>query len=316
MKDRVPLYPGRVKLTPVSGQENTYDMVRADEPTQEGTPLNKATFLKDATAALYGLTNTAVPDDVLTVLSRFHKGLGNEYVWSKNEIVQVPTGDTNSNPGQSTDLDNLYYADTFTVSDDKFLLENAILFTYNGSNLDTLKGKYLISGGSTSTQMRYIPETATLTYHSGKYFDASQCIIYQNPRMENDLKVVGYVNSPDPNAYPPSVSDGYTYMALGQLGNSVQIATGSYVGTGIYLASLTFDFTPKIVIIAGGREDYNVGAFPYVWGDTVLRLQYANYSKRCTVTINGNQMSWINSENNVDFALNYSGIKYRYIAIG
>lgn len=55
MKDRVPTYPGRVKLTPVSGQENTYDMERADEPTQEGTPLNKSTFLKDTTAAKLGL---------------------------------------------------------------------------------------------------------------------------------------------------------------------------------------------------------------------------------------------------------------------
>lgn len=69
MQDRVPLYPGRVKLTPVSGQENTYDMVRADEPTQEGTPLSKATFLKDDTAAIYGLGADAVPDDVFVALA-------------------------------------------------------------------------------------------------------------------------------------------------------------------------------------------------------------------------------------------------------
>lgn len=69
MKDRVPLYPGRVKLTPVSGQANTYDMVRADEPTQEGTPLNKASLLTDATAALFGLGTDAVPNDALLALS-------------------------------------------------------------------------------------------------------------------------------------------------------------------------------------------------------------------------------------------------------
>ena len=68
MKDRVPLYPGRVRLTPVSGQENTYDMVRADEPTQEGTPLNKASLLKDSTATLLGLPDTAVPDDALIAI--------------------------------------------------------------------------------------------------------------------------------------------------------------------------------------------------------------------------------------------------------
>lgn len=42
--DRVPTYPGRVKLTPVSGQTNVYDMVRADSPVEEGTPINKALF--------------------------------------------------------------------------------------------------------------------------------------------------------------------------------------------------------------------------------------------------------------------------------
>lgn len=35
-----------------------------DEPTQEGTPLNKATLLKDATAALFDLGSDALPDDV------------------------------------------------------------------------------------------------------------------------------------------------------------------------------------------------------------------------------------------------------------
>lgn len=70
MKDRVPLYPGRVKLTPVSGQENTYDMVRADSPTQDGTPLNKDSLLKDATAALFGLGADAVPDDVLALIKQ------------------------------------------------------------------------------------------------------------------------------------------------------------------------------------------------------------------------------------------------------
>ena len=71
MQDRVSLYPGRVKLVPVAGQENTYDMVRADSPTQEGTPLNKDTLLKDATAALFGLGADAVPDDAFQMLGGF-----------------------------------------------------------------------------------------------------------------------------------------------------------------------------------------------------------------------------------------------------
>lgn len=42
--DRVPTYPGRVRLTPVPGQTGIYDMERADEPLVVGTPVDKALF--------------------------------------------------------------------------------------------------------------------------------------------------------------------------------------------------------------------------------------------------------------------------------
>lgn len=50
MKDRISTHPGRIKLTPVDGAENQYILEWADEPTQVGTPLSKATFLPDALA--------------------------------------------------------------------------------------------------------------------------------------------------------------------------------------------------------------------------------------------------------------------------
>lgn len=70
MQDRTPKYPGRVKMVPVPGTENTYTLTRADEPEvgSEGTPLNKATFLTDEAAALFALTGGAVPDDVFKIL--------------------------------------------------------------------------------------------------------------------------------------------------------------------------------------------------------------------------------------------------------
>ena len=69
MQDRVSLYPGRVKLEPVAGQANTYDLTRADQPAQEGTPLNKASLLSDATAALMGLDAAATPDGAFAALA-------------------------------------------------------------------------------------------------------------------------------------------------------------------------------------------------------------------------------------------------------
>lgn len=76
MQDRVSLYPGRVKLEPVAGQANLYDLTRADQPTQEGTPLNKANLLSDATAAaikalLASQTeDPATPNESLNILAQ------------------------------------------------------------------------------------------------------------------------------------------------------------------------------------------------------------------------------------------------------
>lgn len=63
MQDRVSLYPGRVKLEPVAGQANTYDLTRADQPTQEGTPLNKANLLSDNVAAAIKALLASQTDD-------------------------------------------------------------------------------------------------------------------------------------------------------------------------------------------------------------------------------------------------------------
>lgn len=89
MKDRIPLYPGRVKLTAVDGQPGVYDMVRADEATEQGTPLSKATLLDDDTAESYGLNkDTAVPNDAFKLINGLLVG-ANRYVTVK---VQTEAG--------------------------------------------------------------------------------------------------------------------------------------------------------------------------------------------------------------------------------
>lgn len=71
MKDRIPTpgQEGRVLITPENGDAPFYAKVAmADNPSENGTPLHKATLLKDATAAMFGLPNTAVPDDALQAI--------------------------------------------------------------------------------------------------------------------------------------------------------------------------------------------------------------------------------------------------------
>lgn len=55
MKDRVPTQPNRVKITHSDGSTEYVTWERADEPTQEGTALNKATLFADAMGTRYGL---------------------------------------------------------------------------------------------------------------------------------------------------------------------------------------------------------------------------------------------------------------------
>lgn len=72
MEDRIPTpgQSGRVLITPENGSPAYYATVEmADNPVQDGTPLNKSTLLKDATCALLGLPNTATPDDAFNRLA-------------------------------------------------------------------------------------------------------------------------------------------------------------------------------------------------------------------------------------------------------
>lgn len=70
MKDRIPKYPGRVQLIPVSGKVNTYDMARADEAEQEGTPINARTLVTEETAARFGLSpENATPENAFQMIA-------------------------------------------------------------------------------------------------------------------------------------------------------------------------------------------------------------------------------------------------------
>lgn len=69
MRDRVPKNRNRVRLTPVPGQDNLYDLVRADDPITEGTPLCKATLLPDSVCDVLGIDReTSTPADALAIL--------------------------------------------------------------------------------------------------------------------------------------------------------------------------------------------------------------------------------------------------------
>lgn len=84
MKDRVAVNPGRVLITPENGSPYYATMTRADNPTQEGTPLNKNSLLKDTTAALLGGNADMVPDEALVALKNMVDGLTPKKIGAAN----------------------------------------------------------------------------------------------------------------------------------------------------------------------------------------------------------------------------------------
>ena len=87
MQDRTPTYPGRVKLTPVTGQTNIYDMEMADQPGQAGTALNKANLLTDATAAAIAALSGTTPDTPNEALAELANSFGGALMFEKKEYT-------------------------------------------------------------------------------------------------------------------------------------------------------------------------------------------------------------------------------------
>lgn len=286
--------------------------------SQQGTPLNKDTLLKDSTAALYGLTNTAVPDDVLNLLSRFQSELGNEYLWGKYEnkyIIDVSPSAVSY--GFSDTTYSCQYSSSVSVENGgEIVLNNPTRMTLRKTNATTLKNKYFICSGLTDSNDVYYCPTAK---NGGSSWSASVSYSEVSARFDYSA-LIEYLNSPNKDAYPPAVSDGYVYMPLGQLGARTQIATGSYVGTGTAGQNnpntISTDFDIKFVAII---ENTTQGFRTFAMKDcTYLSVFDQSSIYDNILNWNGKSISWY-YQGGSDYyprQLNSTGTTYTYVAIG
>ena len=207
-----------------------------------------------------GLVNRAAFNERFETLNRLNTRIGDEWVWEKgtyseslgNDLKGAYILDGNVTPygfySDSIGLDAqgrpfLINPEQIPVRADAIVEDPAIL-----------RGKYIQIQPNASEipnagQIAKVSDTATF-YKYIRFLVPNPESVYL---VEGSFSVIGYVNSPDPNAYPPAEPDGYTYTSLGQLGDKVRIATGSYIGTGTYGSenpnTLTFDFEPKYILI-------------------------------------------------------------------
>lgn len=336
MNDRIPLYPGRVKMTPVAGQANTFDMVRADDPTQAGTPLNKATLLKDATAALYGLGTGAVPDDVFAELGKYKQYWWRRRNYSYKETltdisanVDVVTSEARTiKIANSINIDadgnvSLSDPESLVFSNIKYMEESEVEEVTR--NFAAKAPCYISNANSNPTDIFYLPSGSTVgpNYYSGPAYTIAwgfasntggKILLYASAEIKAQKvsSVYGanpwqYIQSSDPNAYPHTgTQDGYEYEYLGiPFDNAVtapRIETGSYVGTGTYgggddAVKLSFSFTPKIVIVEGTTGSYGTAIFFYGATHADGTIQTASSNNaRYAVSWDGKNLSWYYSE--------------------
>lgn len=351
MQDRVPLYPGRVTLTPVSGQANTYDLTRADQPTQEGTPLNKASLLKDATAALFGLGTDAVPDDVLDWLGAY-----NQYWWSLTTpavygYTEVRTTDANRwwmnytqtlycSKSISIDQSNgaISLVDpvrkqTGTSQDDvgvfrSYLISNAPIYISGIGN-----SIFLVPSGISNSQLPIEVFNENNGYWAIHSTVNSLQKITSQYGFSSGLET-SFLHSASRDAYPDSGTDseGNTYCYLGipfenavlsarDIKGKARIATGSYTGTGTYGASnpnsLTFEFAPKLVIIYTPSGGLLPGGTDWSSGFIWIVNQTATYAQgeKVEFIATATTLKWFSS-NSVYSQQNTSGTIYNYFAFG
>lgn len=110
LKDRVAVYPRRIKITPEGGGTPYYaQWDYADYPTETGTLLNKDTLLSDAAATAVGLSAGAtLPSDAFTKLA--------------GDIAGITPANIGAQPAMTAGVD---YADPTLIS----MMNGGCIFT-------------------------------------------------------------------------------------------------------------------------------------------------------------------------------------------
>ena len=282
MKDRIPTYPGRIQLTAVNEEGTIFDMVRADEPTQEGTLLNKATLLTDATATQLGLSSSdPTVNEALAAAMPLNRG-----VWHSRTAVPGVTLGTEftftTATGAAGRTRPFSYVDTLSVSETGVITTSGfqtINVSYDTveTYADTLTGKYFWASTVTWSRGTYglFYATGSLVGNnddgstSGYYLTITAKPVY--PALT--VGSWGGEFSDSASAHTRGIASGYEYQYDAARLSEVpyaKIARGVYAGktystyaygraqtkSGLTIATLTCGFYPLILYVFSGTTTY------------------------------------------------------------
>lgn len=154
-------------------------------------------------------------------------------------------------------------------------------------------------------------------------FASSVIVFFPSNTIFTKVGNIVYVDRYQPVTGYAAIPAGTTIEYLGKLGDKARVQVVSYVGTGTYgennKNSLTFDFPPKIVLIAMAQlysnKTYTGILYPFVGYGSSLLGSSRGYVYSLLCNRNENSIYWWN-EDDYGNQLNISGYKYTAIAIG
>lgn len=313
---------------------------------QNQNSFTKAETMTTATAERFGLGVDAVPNDVFAFLGKYNlhwwrmRGYGSHYEAFVQSDEEQLTWSVPSSSGAY-----FYYSDAITVSqtDGKISLVNPQRAhnKWGQGDYSYVVGRYVAREEYENLDSVYKFDTDVTYTSSGVdstlrtvFKGGVQTIIGIYVEKTTDWQLVF---SHDANAYPKSgVVDGFEYQYFGvpfeKFPTMPQIATGNYVGTGMYGQnnpnSLSFDFIPLLIGISidyhasnqtasaiftcpdiGGKYNSGGGArgIAVVSTSVVKIYPYAS--------ADGKTVYWV-SPDSTQHQFNDNGIVYNYFAIG
>lgn len=304
--------------------------------------------LSDSTRSAFGLSASAVPNDVLSFLGKY-----NLHTWKRRTaalgFIVSTTPTTGYFMGKNTNNIISYSTELLVDASGNASLKNpstvTIMCNDNGVTAvkNNLLGKYVtgLRSSNTSTTtlsgVYYVPSNATIDTTASNYY-AAYTTVYEVTYDFIYGETLEYVRSTDRNTYPDSgVSGGYDYEYLGiPFGNAVtapKFATGSYVGTGTSGSSnpntLSFPFVPKVFMLSNGtfKPDQRnnaiyvgfEGGFIWFYGMEETRTISGSASVDLLFTQSDKSISWYADTYSDSYSpgqCNVSGTTYTWIAIG
>lgn len=273
MKDRVPTYPGRIKLTS-AGEADTYYLERYDEPTEEGTKLSKVNLLSDdAALAVWNNTPPNVTCTPSTALE--HLGKNAFHVGDILTTVRDLSGDDNWLKCDGGDVSQTDYPELYAI-----LTTGSIDDSWRNSTISTTDPQYIdmATDGEWFVILRYLG-ASPYTYDVLYTRDPSGVWEHKNvgTGTQTNWTLLQYVNGEftffyssytSGASFPYKIYAAHTADPSGEWTVSEVWYSADTSISGLYVKGWTYADNKYVLAVNYNHTSYN-GSIGIFWSDTL-----------------------------------------------